>query len=203
MQNKRWRDRIRREEVWSIITVLVGHQCCTEEFYFTLNTLSKHTQMLLHKQVICSCVSNSVSYAIQAVVKTQAINKTHFWSKEEGNFLQTLEEMKKARWVYAPHTLSFNFVCCCQRQKLVAVENYRKLKGSFTQLFVILYLPSSCSKPALVYFLFWAQKKTFWRMWVTKQLTVSIDFHSMGEKYYASQWLPSTVWLLTSLVLLL
>ncbi len=28
---------------------------------------------------------------------------------------------------------------------------------------------------------FWAQKKIFWRMLVTKQLTVAIDFHSMEK----------------------
>lgn len=124
MQNKRWRYRIRREEVWLIITELVEHQCCTEEFHFTLNTLTKHTHMLLHKQainshsslthrsfqrwlsssssiyyltsIICSCMSNSVSYATQAVVKTQAINETHFWSKEEGSFSLNIRRNEKS-----------------------------------------------------------------------------------------------------------
>ncbi len=35
-------------------------------------------------------------------------------------------------------------------------------------------------------------------MLVTKQLTVVIDLHSMQKNgTYGSQWLPSTVWLLT------
>ncbi len=34
-------------------------------------------------------------------------------------------------------------------------------------------------------------------MWVTKQLTVAIDLHSIFPPYYGSQWIPSTVWLLT------
>ncbi len=33
------------------------------------------------------------------------------------------------------------------------------------------------------------KKIIFWRMLVTKQLTVAIDFHSMKKKYYESQWL--------------
>ncbi len=39
-----------------------------------------------------------------------------------------------------------------------------------------------------------AQKKIFWRMLVTKQLMVAIDFHGIFS-ILGSQWLPSTVWL--------
>ncbi len=35
-------------------------------------------------------------------------------------------------------------------------------------------------------------------MFVTKQLPVAIDFHSIFFPYYVSQWLPSTVWLHSS-----
>ncbi len=34
-------------------------------------------------------------------------------------------------------------------------------------------------------------------MWVTKQLTVAIDLHCIFSPYYGSQWILSTVWLLT------
>jgi len=44
-------------------------------------------------------------------------------------------------------------------------------------------------------FFCWTQKKIFWRMSVTKQLTVAIEFHIGKKKYHWSQWLPSTVWL--------
>ncbi len=58
---------------------------------------------------------------------------------------------------------------------------------------VIIYSPSSCSKPVWVSFFCWAQNKLVWRMLVTRQLTVAIDFSSMEKKYYWSQWLPSIV----------
>ncbi len=37
-------------------------------------------------------------------------------------------------------------------------------------------------------------------MLVTKQLTVAIDFHSMDKKYHGSQWLPSTLFKISSWV---
>ncbi len=40
-------------------------------------------------------------------------------------------------------------------------------------------------------------EETFWIMLVTKQLPIAIDFHSVGKKYYESQWLPSTIWVPT------
>ncbi len=46
----------------------------------------------------------------------------------------------------------------------------------------IIYSPSSCSKPVWVSFPCWAQKMIFWRMLVTKQLMVAIDFHNMEKK---------------------
>ncbi len=38
--------------------------------------------------------------------------------------------------------------------------------------------PSNCSKPVWLSFSCWTKKKIFWRMLVTKQLTVATDFHS-------------------------
>ncbi len=35
--------------------------------------------------------------------------------------------------------------------------------------------------PVLIYFMCWTQKMIFWRMWVTKQLLVHIDFDSRGK----------------------
>ena len=42
---------------------------------------------------------------------------------------------------------------------------------------VIIYSLSSCFKP--VSFFCWTQKKIFWRMSITRQLMVAIDFHSI------------------------
>ncbi len=39
------------------------------------------------------------------------------------------------------------------------------------------------------------KNKIFWRMLVTKQMVVDIDFHSREKKYNGIQWLPSPVWL--------
>ncbi len=52
---------------------------------------------------------------------------------------------------------------------------------------VIIYSTSSCFKAVWVFFFCWTWNKIFWRMWVTKQLLVPIDFHSM-KKYNGSQW---------------
>ncbi len=80
------------------------------------------------------------------------------------------------------------------------LECFDSLKGIVQPKMRILALftliPSSCSKPVWIYFFYcfcWAQKKTFWRMLVTKQLLVAIDFHSIFFPYYGSQWLPSIV----------
>ncbi len=40
------------------------------------------------------------------------------------------------------------------------------------------------------------EKKIFWRMMVTKQMMVAIDFHSIFS-YYDSEWLPAIQWLPT------
>ncbi len=39
------------------------------------------------------------------------------------------------------------------------------------------FTPSSCYKPAFIYFFCWTQKKIFWRIRVTEHLLVPIDFH--------------------------
>ncbi len=44
---------------------------------------------------------------------------------------------------------------------------------------VIIYSTSSCFKAVWIFFFCWTWNKIFWRMWVTKQLLVPIDFHSM------------------------
>ncbi len=55
---------------------------------------------------------------------------------------------------------------------ILPVRPKMKIQSSFTYPHVV---------PNLYEFLFWTQK-IFWRMLVTKQLTVAIDFHSMGKK---------------------
>ncbi len=59
--------------------------------------------------------------------------------------------------------------------------------------FVIIYCPSSCSKPVSISIFCWAQKKIIWGMLVTKQLMVAIDFDGSQKTFYWNQWLPSTV----------
>ncbi len=55
------------------------------------------------------------------------------------------------------------------------------LKGQFTQNenSVIVYSPSSSSKPAWMCLFCWTQRKIFWRMWETEQFWGTIDFHSI------------------------
>ncbi len=40
---------------------------------------------------------------------------------------------------------------------------------------VIIYSPSCHSKPVLISFFRWTQKKIFWRMWATKQFSVPLE----------------------------
>ncbi len=58
------------------------------------------------------------------------------------------------------------------------VLGYLIQKGKFCHN----YSPLSCSEPVWVSFNCWTRKKIFLRMFVTKQLMVPIDFHSMGKK---------------------
>ncbi len=68
-----------------------------------------------------------------------------------------------------------------------------KMKNS-----VIIYSPSSSSKPVWIYLFCWTQRKIFWRMWETEQFWGTIDFHSIFFfSYYGSQWCPKTAWLQT------
>ncbi len=44
---------------------------------------------------------------------------------------------------------------------------------------VIIYSPSSSSKPVWMSLFCWTQRKIFWRMWETEQFWGTIDFHSI------------------------
>ncbi len=56
--------------------------------------------------------------------------------------------------------------------------------SSFSE--IMSFTRPSCPKPVWASFLCWTQKKIFWRMLVTKQLTVFIDVHSMEGKSMAT-----------------
>ncbi len=70
---------------------------------------------------------------------------------------------------------------------------------------VIIYSPSSSSKPVWMSLFCWTQRKIFWRMWETEQAPMvhqtelwgTIDFHSIFFSYYGSQRCPKTAWLQT------
>ncbi len=55
------------------------------------------------------------------------------------------------------------------------------LKGSSpkNENSVIIYSPSSRSKPVWMCLFCWTQTKIFWRMWETEQFWGTIDFHSI------------------------
>jgi len=69
-----------------------------------------------------------------------------------------------------------------------------KMKNS-----VIIYSPSSGSKPVWISLFCCTQRKIFGRMSVTKQILPPIYYHSRKNKYYGSQWGGGarSVWLLT------
>ncbi len=58
-------------------------------------------------------------------------------------------------------------------------------------MFWVYIPPSSRFKTVRVSSFCWKQKMIFWRMWVTKQWLVPIDFHSMEKNDLLSQWLPA------------
>ncbi len=60
-----------------------------------------------------------------------------------------------------------------------------KILSSFTH-------PQSSSKPVWISLFCRAQRKIFWRKFVTRLFWGTIDFHSRKKKYYGSQWCPRT-----------
>ncbi len=60
---------------------------------------------------------------------------------------------------------------CKYNRPLGIVHTKNEILSSVTK-------PSNCSKPVWLSFSCWTKKKIFWRMLVTKQLTVATDFHS-------------------------
>ncbi len=65
-----------------------------------------------------------------------------------------------------------------QTKKLSYFSTRSEIKGVVQpERKIVIYLASSCSKPVWVPFICWTQK-IFWRMVVTKQLPVAIDFLS-------------------------
>ncbi len=69
--------------------------------------------------------------------------------------------------------------------------NPRKPDG-IDENYVIICSHSGCSKPVRVSFIYWAQKKIFWRMSVTKQLILAIDLHEKNTMevngYHQQVW---------------
>ncbi len=55
---------------------------------------------------------------------------------------------------------------------------------------VIIYSPSSSSKPLLISLYCRSQRKIFWRKFVTKLFWGTIDFHRKKYIYYGRQWCP-------------
>ncbi len=88
---------------------------------------------------------------------------------------------------------------CSDRCSLIpyAVRNalYRDSSPKYLH-FVVIYSPSSSSKPAWMSFFCWTQTKIFWRMWETEQFWGTIDFYSIFFSY-GSQWCPKIAWLQT------
>ncbi len=58
--------------------------------------------------------------------------------------------------------------------------------------YVIIYSPSSSSKPVRMSLFCRTQRKIFWRKFVTRLFWGTIDFHIRNKKYYGSQWCPRT-----------
>ncbi len=58
---------------------------------------------------------------------------------------------------------------------------------------VIIYSPSSSSKPVWISLFWWTQRKIFWRKFVTRLFWGTIDFHSRKTNTMeGSQWCPRT-----------
>ncbi len=94
--------------------------------------------------------------------------------KEHHLFWSTviLDNMRVSKWWFWGQLSCLFFGSCW------IVLGYLIQKGKFCHH----YSPLSCTEPVWVSFNCWTRKKIFLRMFVTKQFTVPIDFHSMGEK---------------------
>ncbi len=77
------------------------------------------------------------------------------------------------------------------------VQNKKNKNLSKNKNCVIIYSPSSSSKPVWMSLFCGTQRKIFWRMWETEQFWSTIDFHSIFFSYSGSQWCPKTAWLQT------
>ncbi len=95
-------------------------------------------------------------------------------------------EMLKSKKLLSKFTFQLYVFKSSNNNQAIQFEHKQTYKCCFYSFYknensVIIYSPSCRSKPVWVAFIFWAQKKVFWQMWVTKQLTVATDFHSMGK----------------------
>ncbi len=106
-----------------------------------------------------------------------------------------IREKKEITWNVLP----------CQHERVSSrVDNYRQnTSASFTDSLihstfkamknensVIIYSPSSSSKPVWMSLFCWTQRKILWRMRETEQFWCTIDYHSIYFSYYGSQWCP-------------
>ncbi len=74
--------------------------------------------------------------------------------------------------------------------KNITIIHSPSIKGTVhpKKIIVIIYSPSSISKPVWLCLFCWTQMKIFWRMRETEQYLFS---------FYGSQWCPKTAWLQT------
>ncbi len=99
-------------------------------------------------------------------------------------------------------------LACLQEAKLWLTQNFLALNENKTKIVlfgpsdfydlensVIIYSPSSSSKPVWMYLFCWTQRKIFWRMWETEQVWGTIDFHSIFSMEVNGA--PKTAWLQT------
>lgn len=72
------------------------------------------------------------------------------------------------------------------KKKNITRLSSQNLKGSSHKNLspVLIYSPSRCYKPLLMYLLWWTLRKTFWGMFVPKLVRGTIDFHSRNKKNY-------------------
>ncbi len=108
---------------------------------------------------------------------THSLQMIHWWASDGMlNFSKSEEPKSATSWMVSR--------CHCSHDN---EANFITLKDSSpkNENSVIIYSPSSSSKPVWISLFCWTQRKIFWRMWETEQFWSTIDFHSI---YFFLLW---------------
>ncbi len=123
-------------------------------------------------------MSNSILYSTQIILCNTAERQT--WVLELGHSLTfaTSDPQKSLKQMLQMFMLVFSHGIVQLNKVMLLTWRDSSPKNENS---VIIYSPSSSSKPAWMSLFCWTQRKIFWRMWETEQLWSTIDFSHRME----------------------